>query len=247
MLLLSRCTGALVPFLTDTSDPGPGRLRIGYIDDAQVASARAPFVQSERNSVWSLGHEVISVTAPQTSRADFDALLAELDAVYVASGSTFALLEALRASGNQEILIAHVSAGLPYIGSSAGSIVAGPDVTPASMMDDPADGPSLASFGGLALVEQTVIPHADGQLPPYPLEPIEATLERFGDDYPLLPLRDDQALLVDGASSSYRITLLKATYKLMRSLTDPASRPIAAWTQCGLRHGGSAVSVDCAG
>lgn len=93
---------------------------------------------------------------------ELDRTLAGLDAVYVASGSTFALLEALQATGGGRVLSDHVRAGLPYIGASAGSIVAGPDVTPASLMDDPADGPALTSFHGLALVDQVVIPTLTG-------------------------------------------------------------------------------------
>lgn len=202
MLLLSRGTAALTPFLADTVEAASGPLRIGYIDDAQVAFAQAPFVQSERDSLASLGHEIIPVTVRETAPADLDALLVELDAIYVASGSTFALLEALRITGNDEVITKHVREGLPYIGSSAGSIVAGPDVTAASLMDDPADGPSLTSFTGLGLVGRTVIPHADGQLPPYPPELIQETLDRFDGEYPLLPLRDDQALLIEGVQST---------------------------------------------
>lgn len=198
ILLLSRCAGALAPFLTDSTDSASARLRIGYIDDAQVAFAEAPFVRAERESVEALGHEVVTITARGASLAEFDRVLEGLDAVYVASGSTFALLEALRVSGCDPLLTERVRAGLPYIGSSAGSIIAGPDVTPASLMDDVSDGPALTSLAGLALVSQTVIPHADGKLPPYPPELIRQTLDTYRDAYPLIPLADDQALLVDG-------------------------------------------------
>ncbi|WP_181064372.1 pyroglutamyl-peptidase I [Pseudoclavibacter sp. AY1F1] len=201
ILLLSRCTGALAPFLAESTGSAASRLRIGYIDDAQVAFAEAPFVRAERDAVDALGHERIAITVRDMAADDFDRMLADLDAVYVASGSTFALLEALRISGCDAPLIRHVRAGLPYIGSSAGSIVAGPDITPASLLDDIADGPALTSFAGLALVEQTVIPHADGKLPPYPPKLISATLDSFGGQYPLVPLADDQALLADGSGT----------------------------------------------
>jgi len=173
--------------------------RIGYVDDAQVAFAEAPFVQAERAAVGDLGYEVVSITARNVVPAELDATLSTLDGLYVASGSTFALLEALRTSGNDAVVVRHVQAGLPYIGSSAGSIIAGPDVTPASLMDDPADGPSLKDFTGLGLVDRTVIPHADGKIPPYPPELIAETLATYGTSHDLLPLRDDQALLVEGA------------------------------------------------
>lgn len=200
ILLLSRCPGALSSFLAESTDR-EGPLRLGYIDDAQVAFSEAPFVRAERDSVEELGHEVVGITVRGLSVAEFERVLGGLDALYVASGSTFALLEALRVSGCDAPLVEHVRAGLPYVGSSAGSIIAGPDVTPASLMDDPADGPLLTDLTGLGLVEQTVIPHADGQLPPYPPDLIRTTLDTYGADYPLLPLADDQALLADGTST----------------------------------------------
>lgn len=61
----------------------------------------------------------------------------------------------------------------------------------------PADGPALTDHTGLALVDQTVVPHADGLLPPYPPELIQETLDTYRDSYALVPL-DDQALAVDG-------------------------------------------------
>lgn len=182
----------------DAAARGP----IVYVADAQAAYAGAPFTTAERETVASFGRDVVDVTVRDADPADFDALLATAGAVYVAGGSTFALLEALRSSGNDAVLIDHVRRGLRYIGLSAGSIVAGPDVTPASIMDDPADGPALASHAGLGLVGRTVIPHADGALPPYPPELIQRTLDAYGSDFALLPLRDDQALLVDGETET---------------------------------------------
>jgi len=195
ILLLSWHIGAVPGFLEEALGNPQRPLRIGYVDDAQALFADAPFVSAERDALSSLGHELIRITARGMGSDEFDRVLSDLDAVYVASGSTFALLEALHTTGNGEVLTSHVRAGLPYIGVSAGAIVAGPDVTPASLMDDPADGPTLTSFDGLGLVDQVVIPHADGLLPPYPPELIQRIVATFGNDYTLLSLRDDQALL----------------------------------------------------
>ena len=202
ILLLSRHIGAMAPFLAGATSATPSSLHIGYIDDAQLAFPGAPFVQAESESVEKLVNRVTRITTRETSPARFDRMLAELDAVYVASGSTLALLEALQTTGNSAVLTEHVRKGLPYVGASAGSIIAGPDVTPASLMDDPGDGSALTDFAGLALIDKTVIPHADGQLPPYPPELIRETLDTFGDKYPLIPLRDDQALLIDGETAT---------------------------------------------
>ncbi|KAB1636161.1 Type 1 glutamine amidotransferase-like domain-containing protein [Pseudoclavibacter terrae] len=200
ILLLSRCTGAVAPFLAESTGAA-APLRLGYIDDAQAAFSEAPFVRAERDAVAKLGHEILGITVRNLDPAEFERVLEGLDAVYAASGSTFALLEALRVSGCDVPLVRFVRAGLPYVGSSAGSIIAGPDITPASLMDDPADAPTLTDLAGLGLVEQTVIPHADGHLPPYPPELIRRTVDTYGPDYPLVLLADDQALVATGTGA----------------------------------------------
>ncbi len=196
LLLLSLGPGALRPFLDGVGNGSS--LRIGYIGDAQVAYADAPWVLAERRSIAALGHEIADIMARDVSPVDFASTLSAIDAVYVAGGSTFALLEALRVTGNDVVLADRVRAGLPYIGLSAGSIIAGPDITPASLMDDPADGPALIDPAGLGLIDRTVIPHADGLLAPYPPSLIAETIATHEATHRLLPLRDDQALLVDG-------------------------------------------------
>lgn len=204
ILLLSRDTGAILPFLTGSNRakaPLDG-FRIAYIDDAQQSFAGAAFVEAERAALEELAGHIVPVTARETETHRFDQILEDVDAVYVASGSTFALLDALRESGNAAVLVDRVRAGLPYIGASAGSIIAGPDVTPASLMDDPADGPALTDYAGLALIDQTVIPHADGLLPPYPPELIQKTLDTYRGAYALAPLNDDEALLMDNGRLS---------------------------------------------
>nr|WP_201471144.1 Type 1 glutamine amidotransferase-like domain-containing protein [Microbacterium hydrocarbonoxydans] len=196
LLFLSLGPGAMRPFLDSVGNGSS--LRVGYIGDAQVAYADAPWVLAERRAIVALGHELADITARDVSAVDFAATLSAIDAVYVAGGSTFALLEALRVTGNDVVLAQRVRDGLPYIGLSAGSIIAGPDITPASLMDDPADGPALADLSGLGLVDRTVIPHADGRLEQYPPSLIAETIADYGATHRLLPLRDDQALLIEG-------------------------------------------------
>lgn len=197
LLLLSLGHGAVPAFLAAHAPTGRP-LTIGYVPDAARADAGAPWAAAERERVAGLGHAVVDVrltgaTAPQVAEA-----LDGVDALYVAGGNTFALLDALRSSGADAVVTERVRAGLPYIGSSAGSIVAGPSAEPATLMDDPAEAPALADRRGLALTDAVVVPHADGKLPPYPLELIGRTLDRYGSDHELVPLCDDEALLITG-------------------------------------------------
>lgn len=198
LLLLSINSGAVPDFLAQCTGKQPRQIRLGYITDAAEGM---PFAAVEREGVEALGYDVIDICARRSTAEDFASLLDTLDAIYVAGGETFVLLEALRSNGTGDLLADRVRTGLPYIGCSAGSIIAGPTITPAELMDDRESAPGLLSDDGLNLIDKVVIPHADGQLPPYPPELIERIISTYGDRYPLLTLRDDQALWVTSDTS----------------------------------------------
>lgn len=198
LLLLSINVGAVPDFLEQCTGMLSRPLRLGYITDAAEGM---PFAAEERSGVEALGYEVVEIRARDTDSAAFAAVLDSLDAIYVASGETFVLLEALRSNGTADVLADRVRAGLPYIGCSAGSIIAGASITPADLMDDRDRAPGLRSDDGLKLIDEVVIPHADGKIPPYPSELIERIVATYGDSYPLLLLRDDQALRVTPAGA----------------------------------------------
>ncbi|MCG7288345.1 Type 1 glutamine amidotransferase-like domain-containing protein [Cellulomonas sp. ACRRI] len=197
LLLLSLGHGAVPAFLADHA-PADRPLTIGYVPDAARAAADAPWAVAERDRVTALGHAVVDVRLTGATAQQVADALDGVDALYVAGGNTFALLDALRSSGADAVVAERVRRGLPYIGSSAGSIVAGPSAEPASLMDDPAEAPGLTDRRGLGLTDAVVVPHADGKLPPYPLELIGRTLDRYGSDHELVPLCDDEALLITG-------------------------------------------------
>lgn len=197
LLLLSLGIGAVPGFIADTVERPAAEIRIGYLDDAAQPYAGEGFVAEERQQLADLGYPLTDLTVADFDDADaFATALDRCDVVYVAGGNTFALLAALRRHGADAVLAERVRSGLPYIGSSAGSIITGPSVEPVSLMDDPAEAPDLVRRDGLGLVDTIVIPHADGALPPYPAELINQIRQTYGDDYRLTFLDDDQALLV---------------------------------------------------
>lgn len=201
LLLLSLGDGAVPAFLSTHVKQPIEKARIGYLNDAARPLAGAWFVAAERERLAALGCSLIDVTAGDHERAHgFDTVLDGLDAIYVAGGNTFALLAALRRNGTYDVIADRVRSGLPYIGSSAGSIITGPSIEPVSLLDDPAVAPDLADYTGLNFIDTVIIPHADGALPPYPPELFTRVRQAYEADYPLTFLNDDQALLVDGDS-----------------------------------------------
>ena len=110
---------------------------------AYTAKARERFARE--------GIEVMSLVA-ERGRSD---TLDSADAVFVGGGNTFRLLRALHSTGHLEELRDRVSAGMPYIGASAGTNVAAPTIKTTN--DMPIVQP--ASFDALGLVPFQINPH----------------------------------------------------------------------------------------
>ncbi|HBC8576068.1 TPA: Type 1 glutamine amidotransferase-like domain-containing protein [Corynebacterium striatum] len=172
--------------------------RIVFIDDAASAMSEAPFAREERHAIADLASEFVPLTVAETPVDEFKQQLDRADCVYVAGGETFSLLYALKSSGAFDVLVTAIRGGLPYAGSSAGAVIAGPSIEPISVMDDPGTAPALKDFAGLSLTPHVVVPHAQGTTGPYSIEVISGTVEKYGENWNLLLLRDGQALVVDG-------------------------------------------------
>ncbi|SLM93182.1 Alpha-aspartyl dipeptidase Peptidase E [Corynebacterium casei] len=175
--------------------------RILYIDDAAVPIKQAPFAQEELKIVGEAAETLAPFTVAQAKLADFRRELELADCVYVASGDVFRLLDALKSTGADRLLADAVRGGMFYAGSSAGAMIAGPSIAPASVMDDPSTAPGLTDYTGLNLTEFVIVPHAQGTTGPYSIGIISQTVQEYGREWSLLLLRDGQALRVDEQGS----------------------------------------------
>jgi dipeptidase E len=183
LFLASQGLGALPEFLG------------GARDVLYVPTAAKPMSGQDgnRETLVAFGHRVVDLDIDGTD--DLSALDA-VDAIFVEGGSPFFLLQAMRESGFDSAVTDAVRSGLPYVGMSAGAVVAGPDLEPLSTTSNTALGPRLRSTEGLGLVDSVVFPHYNSRAAEY--TEVEA---QFGGRYDLVPLEDSQALIVDDDGS----------------------------------------------
>lgn len=156
-----------------------------YDRDAYAALARKRFA--------AMGHTLESAHEPGSS-------IDRADAVFVGGGNTFRLLDALYHHDLLEPIRRQVGHGMPYIGSSAGSIVACPTLK--TTKDMPVIEPP--SFDALGLVPFQISPH---YLDPDPVsthmgetqeERILQYLEE--NDRQVVGLREGAMLRIEGSS-----------------------------------------------
>ena len=141
----------------------------GYLDhvlaeiDNLLGSIRrlafVPFALKDRQAygvkaaerLKAIGVEVTTLTDDEAGRR----LAGEAEAVFTGGGNTFRLLKTLQDSGLLAILRERALAGMPYIGSSAGTNIAAPTIRTTN--DMPIVQP--ASFEALGLVPFQINPH----------------------------------------------------------------------------------------
>jgi dipeptidase E len=152
--------------------------------------------------------------------------LAEADALFMGGGNTYALLQRLRGAGLLEAIRERVKAGMPYMGASAGSNVAGPTILTTNDWNVVA----LDRFDALGLVGFNINPHykeADPMMAPFS----ETRDDRIREYHvinanPVLGLEEGAWVIVeDGAVTAHGT----ARVKLFRPAADPV------WYQAGDR------------
>lgn len=174
----------------------PG-LTVAFIPTAGDMYASAPWQDKDRTKLEEMGMHVIDITLKDKTENQLRLELAEVDILFVAGGNTFYLLEHAIKSGFMRIAKELVQRGVIYIGSSAGSVLAGPSIEPTKTLDDPKVA-VLDSFEGLGFVEFIVLPHYEVNDPVY-----EAILKEYKNIYTFIPLANNEAVLV--TEEGYRI------------------------------------------
>lgn len=190
LLLASSGVGGLRELAGDTP------LRLAFVPTAAGPDAETkPWIQGDRRQLEVLGCEVTTLELASAERADVEEALAPVDGVFVSGGNSYLVLWHALRSGFADVVVPRVESGeLLYVGTSAGAILAGPDLEPAASPDNRAVVPELESTRGLGLVDFTVLPHDD--------EPGRAAhheaLVAAHPDLELVRLTDDRAVTVRG-------------------------------------------------
>ena len=132
---------------------------VTYIPTAGIVEGTEGMIEDETNILESLGLKVDVLNVSSASYESIVSALTQNDIIFVGGGNTFYLLQELRRSGADKILIQEVNKGKLYIGESAGAIIACPDIGYCVGMDSPEKAPELTDYTGLGLVDFYIVPH----------------------------------------------------------------------------------------
>lgn len=181
--------------LVKTIEPELAGKTVTYISTAGIVEETEGMVEEETTILESLG---LAVDVLDVSAASYESIVNSLtknDIIFIGGGNTFFLLQELRRSGADKILVQEVNKGKLYIGESAGAVIACPDIGYCSGMDSPEKAPELTDYTGLGLVDFYIVPHIGNKEMG---EAAEKAVEEYNSRLDLKIITDRQIIQVDG-------------------------------------------------
>jgi len=175
----------------------PQDTRVAFIPTAKDPEEDQSYVQRSLDQLDELGFVYESTDLKEYSKETLGEKLTQFDVIYVNGGNTFYLLDWIRKSGFDQIIGDLLDQGKIYLGVSAGTIVAGPNIETAGWKNLDRNFLNLTDLTGLNLVPFSVFVHYEPEFQTL----IESETTRI--TYPMIVLTDQQAVL--GEETRYKI------------------------------------------
>ena len=164
-----------------------------FIPTASKVEKVVFYVNSGKKALEKMG---VIVDKLDVSTATVDEIAAKIkgnDFIYVTGGNTFFLLQELKRTGADKLIIDEVNSGKLYVGESAGAMVTSANIEYVKGMDSVKNAPDLKNFEALGLVDFYTVPH-------YTNPPFKKIAQKIVDTYSSVlnvsPISNNEAILV---------------------------------------------------
>ena len=174
--------------------------KILFIPTATNVDEYKKYIHLTQKVFEDFGYEVENFDVSIFSEEIAKEKLSEAKTVFISGGNTFYLLQELKRKNLTSYLKERIENGLLYIGESAGSVIAAPDIEYASIVDDKTLATELDDYTGLNLVDFYIVPHFEEE--PF-VESSRNTVELYKDKLDLKMINNKEAILVE--NNNFRI------------------------------------------
>ena len=168
--------------------------KILFIPTATNVDEYKKYIYLTQKAFEDFGYEVENFDVSIFSEEIAKEKLSEAKIVFISGGNTFYLLQELKRKNLTSYLKERIENGLLYIGESAGSVIAAPDIEYASIVDDKTLATELNDYTGLNLVDFYIVPHFEEE--PF-VESSRNTVELYKDKLDLKLINNKEAILVE--------------------------------------------------
>ena len=195
LFLSSYFSGVASLFPAFTNNICSGK-KVVFIPTASNIEKVTFYVDADKKTLEKLGLIIDELDISNTSYDEISTKISCADYVFVEGGNTFFLLQELRKSGADNLIIEHINKGKIYIGASAGSMILSKDIEYVKYMDNPNAAPDLnGNFTALSVVDFCIIPHFTN----FPFKKsAEKIVKEYSSKLDLRAISNNQAIIVNG-------------------------------------------------
>ncbi len=172
-------------------------LRVAFVTTAADPYLIHPWLDCDRQKLGTMGFHVDNYDIKGKTPANLRTDLASYQLIFVCGGNTFYLLDHVRKSGFDTVIKELLNKGVIYVGSSAGSCIMCPTIEHVQLFDDKDAAPDLKDYTGIGIYNKLILPHF-GRSKYADRQNDVMAIAKFKDQ--ILPLRDDQAVMLNGNS-----------------------------------------------
>lgn len=166
---------------------------VTFIPTASIVEKVNFYVGSAQKAFKKLGLIIDELDISKVSNGIIEKKLRENDYIYISGGNTFYLLQELKRTGADKIIIEEISNAKIFIGESAGSMVLSHNIEYAKMMDDSYKAENLDNYQSLGVVDFYPLPHYTN----FPFKKtVEKIIKEYGPKLDLRPISNKQVITV---------------------------------------------------
>lgn len=171
----------------------PLGVAMGFVPTASEVGNDRIYMLQNKLALQNMGYEIINIELSYESKEEIVEKLNVIDALYVAGGNCFYLLQQIKQKNVLNELRDFADKKV-YIGASAGSCIACPTIEYVYNLDDKNAAPLLTDYHSLNLINAHILPHYNNG------DEYNALVDKTIDENPNLKfivLTDSQAVIVN--------------------------------------------------
>lgn len=157
-LFLTSSFKDVVPLFTEFESNLQGKT-VTFIPTASKVEEVVFYVEAGKKALEDLGIIVKELDVATETLEEITATLKKNDFIYVTGGNTFFLLQELKRSGADKLILEEIAKGKLYIGESAGAVIMSPNISYIQSMDSVKKATNLTNYDALNLVDFYMLPH----------------------------------------------------------------------------------------
>ncbi len=173
---------------------------IGFIPTASELDDDRWYMEKDKEDLSKMNYNVITIDISKESKEEIIEKFNNIDAIFIAGGNSFYLLQQLKIKNVLKELIDFANTKI-YVGSSAGSCIACPSIDYVEKLDDKSKAPLLDNFKAMNLVNFYILPHYKSK---EKYTNLADDIEKEYSNYKFIKLSNQQAVVVENIND-YKI------------------------------------------